>query len=183
MEPPIEYINLPKTQHAAEFSLMSYNILADCYCLSSYFPYAQHCNLASTNRFPRIIQEIKSLNTDIICLQGNNVISRLTISKIHSKSHLLNSDIRQSTPRREEDGKTVCLLGTRTPYLKPRMSPFQISIRFLINHHLKKGISALLSKWSINSQATVFYWHAFIYITSHYSLICRVPIFSRKYAQ
>jgi CCR4-NOT transcription complex subunit 6 len=51
------------------FTLMSYNILCEKYASSAKYGYTPQWALAWDNRRESLIQEIKSLNADIICLQ------------------------------------------------------------------------------------------------------------------
>ena len=69
-----EFVKLESKSKEPAISVMTYNILADCYCLPNYFPYAQHSILSFTYRAPKILNEIKSTNADIICLQGTDII-------------------------------------------------------------------------------------------------------------
>ena len=56
-------------KNSLKIKVMSYNILADAYCNNYMFPYARRGTLNFKFRSTRIIEEIRSSNSDIICLQ------------------------------------------------------------------------------------------------------------------
>ena len=51
------------------FSVMSFNVLAECYCDSISYPYAYTSSLDFRKRLIRIQKIISDLNPTIICLQ------------------------------------------------------------------------------------------------------------------
>eukprot|EP01017_Pseudomicrothorax_dubius_P034965 TRINITY_DN4846_c0_g3_i2.p1 TRINITY_DN4846_c0_g3~~TRINITY_DN4846_c0_g3_i2.p1 ORF type:complete len:153 (-),score=11.94 TRINITY_DN4846_c0_g3_i2:158-616(-) len=50
-------------------SILSFNILADCYCPPEFFPYADKQILLHSYRAPLIVKQIGELDADIVCLQ------------------------------------------------------------------------------------------------------------------
>jgi len=65
------------------FSVMSYNTLANCYVHVSHFPKTPPEQLAFEYRFPRIIKEIASYPTDILCILS-------LIKKVYKKLKSMN---------------------------------------------------------------------------------------------
>jgi CCR4-NOT transcription complex subunit 6 len=53
----------------ASFTILSYNILADCYCTHRHFPYCDERWLRWDYRRKLITAELLKLNADIVCLQ------------------------------------------------------------------------------------------------------------------
>jgi mRNA deadenylase 3'-5' endonuclease subunit Ccr4 len=51
------------------FSLMSYNILADCHTSSSTYPYRDSAHLDIQFRHKHLLKELRYLDCDVICLQ------------------------------------------------------------------------------------------------------------------
>lgn len=56
-------------KNSFQLKVLSYNILADCYSKYFMFKYVRHVYLNFKYRSVRIMQEIKSSEADIICLQ------------------------------------------------------------------------------------------------------------------
>ena len=51
------------------FSVVSYNILADCHTKPSYYPYRDPKYLEQDSRHGVLMAELKALDADIFCLQ------------------------------------------------------------------------------------------------------------------
>ena len=70
---PLSYPRLLEWSGAArsrcDFTVMSYNILADFQARPDDYPYASKANLAWPNRFEKIMKDIESVRPSIVCLQ------------------------------------------------------------------------------------------------------------------
>eukprot|EP00918_Siedleckia_nematoides_P076656 GHVU01167545.1.p1 GENE.GHVU01167545.1~~GHVU01167545.1.p1 ORF type:complete len:810 (-),score=137.39 GHVU01167545.1:645-3074(-) len=60
--------NVP-VDHSRQFSVVSYNILADCHAQKAQMPWLSAEHLSIESRHKRLLQELKYLDADVVCLQ------------------------------------------------------------------------------------------------------------------
>ena len=53
----------------SSFTLVSYNILADCHAQKSGYKFIDAEHLSQTYRHQRLMKEFKYMNSDVLCLQ------------------------------------------------------------------------------------------------------------------
>ncbi|KAF6003517.1 hypothetical protein F1559_001682 [Cyanidiococcus yangmingshanensis] len=95
---------------AGAFRVASYNVLAQTYIRSELFPYCPRGSLRSRQRIPKLLNEIGSLEADLLCLQEVDFYESALENFLSREGYV---SVFRKRPGRKADGCCIAFRGSR----------------------------------------------------------------------